>query len=268
MVLCIFPFEEQIYSKKNIPAKFVGHPLANKLNIKTKIDKANSLNKIFSSDQINSIANKKIIGVFPGSRNSEVSLLAPVFIATIKLLHQSGENYHFIVPMVSEKLYNLWCKFYDQTDDILINIPITIVKTYEQIFKSDNQITSIDVMRISDIILCASGTTTLESFLVNTPMVVAYKVSKLNEILLRLLLKINYVAMPNILSDMLFNTSLVPEYLQEQVTADNLFRAIKLELDKINDPTIQDKWQQVRDYLKSNGICHEQAVLEAVNQLL
>ncbi len=259
LVLCIFPFEEQIYTKKNVFAKFVGHPLANKLNAKTKIDRLNSLNKIFMGAQIDSLVNKKIIGVFPGSRSSELNSLAPIFIATMKLLYEKEDNYHFVVPIVSEKLYILWTKFYYDN-----NIPVTIVKTYEQ----SSQVTSVDVMRISDVILCASGTTTLESFLVNTPMVVAYKVSKLNEIVLRLLLKINYVAMPNILSDMLLHTSLVPEYLQQHVKAENLSQAIISELARINDSSYQDKWQLVRDYLKSNGVCHEQAVLEAVNKLL
>jgi lipid-A-disaccharide synthase len=146
---------------------------------------------------------------------------------------------------------------------------IFIIKLYEL----SSQINSHQVMRASDLILCASGTTTLEAFLIGAPMVVAYKVSKLNELLLRLLIKVKYIAMPNILADRLYNHPIAPEFLQDKVTADNLSRAIEAELDKASDNYLDNNVNKLRldlqNYLRlPNNLSHHDAIVKAITEVV
>lgn len=290
MVLCIFPFEEEIYKSKNINAKFVGHPLANKIHAKTEQDKLFARSKLIdfyknvsvrspqvselsvNSQQAFSFSGRKVIGIFPGSRCSELGSLSRPFIDTIALLYRQNKHFVFVVSLVNQKLSDIWQHHYDEylaeTGQELPLIKIQLDKN-----KPASDLSSIDIMQSSDIILCASGTTTLEALLVNTPMVVAYKVSMLNALLIKLLIKVKYVAMSNILSDRLFGTKLVPEILQEQVTAENLGQAILSELDKYDANNIDasqfiNKWHEIQKYLKSANINHEQAVVNTLQELI
>lgn len=273
-VLCIFPFEQDIYQKQNIAAKFVGHPLADKLHSRTSIDQDNSLRKVFNYLNCNgpdeNNKNIKNIGLFPGSRSGEISALAPVFLKTAFRLHQENKNFSFIVPIVSVKLYKLWLELYQVFLDECTThkkIPIKIIKLYES--SNDVTLNSLDIMRACDLILCASGTTTLEAFLLGVPMVVAYKVSKLNELLIKLLIKVRFVAMPNILSDKLFGNPIVPEYLQNQVTEENLSQAVlsELNLGGINGCK-KEQWQKIQNYLKTDNIDHVKAVTAEIGEVM
>lgn len=270
--LCIFPFEQEIYHAKNIIAKFVGHPLADQLYPRAADDKSISFRKIISGFSTNickdyserSEVYNKTIGIFPGSRSGELNSLLPIFLETIKLLHGKNKDYLFIVPIVNQKLFTIWQQYYQAYENL--NLPILVLKTYEE--KDNLNITSHDVMRACDIILCASGTTTLEACLLNIPMVVTYKVSKLNEIILRLLIKVKYIAMPNILSDKLLGKRLVPEFVQEHVNTKNLVPAVEQELAKYPAGTTNGDWKRVQNYLRSGSLNHQQAVLKEIESLL
>ena len=265
LVLCIFPFEEKIYSDQNIPAKFIGHPLTQILQPRSFTDKQVSIEKIAQiNNNISTDSNLKTIGIFPGSRVSEINSLAPIFLQTVDCLQQKKINCQFVVPMVSEKLYHLWLQHCQEvTNSDIVRDKIHVIKLYET-----SALTSIDVMKATDLILSASGTTTIEAMLLNIPMVVAYKVSKLNELLFKLLIKIRYLAMPNILSDKLLGIKLVPEFLQADVTVDNLCLAVIEELKKYSHHSTDENWHTLQQYLLADSIDHPGAIRNAVLDLL
>lgn len=288
LVLCIFPFEEKIYTDKNISAKFVGHPLTEVLSNRNDLDKQESLNKLnklsfilkqnanaIESENSNIFTGENIIiSLFPGSRQSELNSLVKHFLECAKLLYAQNSSYRFCVPILSQALYEQWSVLSKEyflsinniKDSVTLNFEkaLYVVKLYEH-----PEINSHTIMRASDLVLCASGTTTLEAFLLGIPMVVAYKVSKLNELLFRALIKLNYIAMPNILADKLFNKKLVPEFLQEDVTAQNLKNAVVQELNnyQINNG-LTDDWLAIQSYLKPDNIDHRSKVIGAITSIL
>lgn len=271
-VLCIFPFEKDIYLEKKISASFVGHPLANKLGPVDSNLKNSAISKLSSYLDGTNISSKKIIGVFPGSRRSELESLSKPFIETLGFLTNKNNNYLFIVPIVNESLFQIWDKHYNEyITNYNISLPVKVIKLYNQ--QGAYKINSSDIMYLSDLILCASGTTTLEALLCNIPMVVAYKVSFLNALLIRFLIKVKHIAMANILSDRLFGSSLVPEFVQSDVNAEQLSAAILRELDKysLDNPEkniLQKKWHDLQDYLRSGELKHEQAVIEEISNVI
>lgn len=256
-VLCIFPFEQDIYSKNNIKADFVGHPLSDTLKPRIINDIVNAKAKL-NLDQ-----NKKYVAIYPGSRSSEIKYLAPVFLEAVKIFGQKNKEnkYSYMVPIVSQKIETLWQEAFDkyQQDDLNINL----IKLYD-----NKNIKSTDIMTAAEIILCSSGTTTMEAFLLNIPMVVAYKVSKLNELLLKYLIKVNYIAMPNIISDMKLNKNLVPEFVQDDVTAENLAEALEAELNKYQNNQTNSTWAQLQEYMSNGNLNHTEAVAGQVAELL
>ncbi|MBP9722440.1 MAG: lipid-A-disaccharide synthase [Gammaproteobacteria bacterium] len=262
-VLCIFPFEEQIYRDKNISAYFVGHPLGDVLHRRTDLEKSFEQAKISEIINININHNQNIISLFPGSRASELNSLSNTFLETAEKLSKKNNNYIFLVPLVSEKLAHIWDSIYYiylNARGYQYKLRIYPIKLY---LYSD-KINSHSIMRASDLILCASGTTTLEAFILGVRMVVAYKVSKFNELLFRLLIKIPYIAMPNILSNIKYNQPLVPEFLQDQVTSDNLCVAVEKELHK-ND--LDNKWVELKDYICPSNISHSETVLKTIQKV-
>lgn len=303
LLLCIFPFEPEIYNtklldhqKNNFSAVFVGHPLADILTCRTTNDQKNALNNIakiifdkssFDQNSENLFNNKIIISIFPGSRSGEIKSLGKIFLEACYKIFVKNNNINFLVPIVSEKMFVLWQEVYNDYSSKTTEVnsgfnpgfnsafykAIFTIKLYEL----SNQTNSHEVMRASDLILCASGTTTLEAFLIGVPMVVAYKVSKLNELLLRLLIKVKYIAMPNILADRLYNHPIVPEFLQDNVTAENLSQAMESELEKnfntdlINNNTdnINKLRLDLQNYLRlPNNLNHHDAMLKAIAEIV
>lgn len=271
-VLCIFPFEEEIYKNNNIAADFVGHPLIDKLNninnFKTDIFK-------YTNNIDNIGTNSRLIGLLPGSRVSEIKQLTEIFLKAAVLINKkTNNNYNFVIPIVSLKIHKEFIKIYDNlvSNSILdksIIDKIKIIKLYD-----NAEISSIDIIKQCDLILCSSGTTTLEACLLKTPMVVAYKVSKLNELLIRFLIKVNYIAMPNIISDKLYGRALVPEFVQKQVTPEVLSNSVLVELNKYYNNSTDNiqkafmPWLGIESYLKCDNINHTDSVAKVIDKII
>ena len=194
-ILSILPFEEEYYKKHNHRAIFVGHPLAKQIPV--NIDKKIYKNKLGFSEQT------PLLAVLPGSRKAEVSRLLPVFLDSIKKLKDEGFDFQVAIPIAKNSLNT----FFDQNKDKIEKLNI-------KLFKGQSH----DVLKGADFCLLASGTATLETMLCKLPMVVAYKVSKVSEFFARRLLKITSFSLPNIL----YGKELVPEYIQQDCTSENL----------------------------------------------
>lgn len=196
LVLSIFPFEKQVYDKHQIPCEFVGHTMADDIAIKPDQQKARQALKLKE--------NEIVLALLPGSRKREVDTLLDVFIQSCLLLKSDIKDLKVLIPVVNRQRKI-------QVDE------------YIQIHKPDLSIQVVigharEVMIASDAVLLASGTATLEAMLCKKNMVTAYKLSNLTYQMMKWLYKAKYFALPNVLAD----EKLIPELLQDEVTAPNI----------------------------------------------
>lgn len=200
LMLTLLPFEASFYQEHHVPVKFVGHTLADQIPEIPDVIAARALLDI--------PAQKYIIALLPGSRGGEVELLGELFLEVAAKIESRLGDCLFLIPAANEQ----------RKKQILLQIekfPGLPVRLF------DGQ--SHDVMAAADAVLLASGTTALEAMLLKKPMVVAYKMSPVSYAIISRLLKSKYIALPNLLED----SMLVPEVLQDNATIENLSNALE-----------------------------------------
>ncbi len=202
-MLTLFPFEVDFYRKHQIPATFVGHPLADEIPLPS--DQRSARESLGLDNETH------LLAVLPGSRNGEIKRIAPDFLQALVLIHQKFPNWQFIVPLINNKIR---FQFETLQQQIAPLLPITLINGQSR-----------TVMTASNQILMASGTAVLEGMLINRPMIAAYRVSALTAFIIRRfkMIKSKYYTLPNNLCD----EYLVPELIQEQVTANNILQEVE-----------------------------------------
>jgi len=205
-VLSLLPFEVDFLKQHDIKSTFVGHPLAEKLSFDAPI---------IESELSNQLKEFRLQGpllcVMPGSRNSEVQALLDDFMETIAKCLQRQPNMRFVMPAASEALYELLSSRLSEPDIHLIRQRILLTRGESQL-----------CMQMSDLVLLASGTATLEAALLGKPMVVAYRLAPLSYAIMSRMIKIDYVALPNLLTDKAY----VQEFIQHDISAESLSSAL------------------------------------------
>lgn len=202
-VLCIFPFEKEMYESYGIKTHYCGHPLVSQLPEKADKDiffEKHGLDK-----------NKKLVSIFPGSRVFELKNLMSVFIKTAEELNKKHPDLQFCIshaPNLADDVYDKYLK-----------------KTNFKVIKGENQA----LLSVSDALILASGTVALEAALYQTPMIIAYRGPYLFYLIYLIVRCIKRVSLPNIIAD----KSIVPEILQSKVTVSNIsYQIEKLLYDK------------------------------------
>jgi lipid-A-disaccharide synthase len=196
LMLNLFPFESDIYRKHHVVSRFVGHPLADKISSDININE--------SRKELGLPTGKTVVAILPGSRLSEIKKITTPLLQAALLSNKTNNNLHFVSSFVNEKTMNCFNEIKKEIAPELI-VNVFVDKTHS-------------VMASSDIIVLASGTATLEAMLFNKPMIVVYRLSWLTHLIVKLLAKIPYASLPNILA----GKRIVPEYLQYQCTAKNI----------------------------------------------
>tara|TARA_R110001606_G_scaffold259433_1_gene407185 strand:+ start:573 stop:1730 length:1158 start_codon:yes stop_codon:yes gene_type:complete len=227
LMLALFPFELPIYHEHKIPIVCVGHTLADDIPLESDVLEArNTLN-------IGPI-NGPVFGILPGSREGEVSRLAPLFVETMKRIKQKEPDAVFLMPAANAARR--------------VQIESILQEANAEAILIDGQ--SRTVMAASDAILLASGTAALEAMLVKRPMVVSYRVNKLTYAIMSRMIKVPYVSLPNLLA----NEALVPELLQDDATPDNLATRLLQTWRSFNgDKSIQAKYVKLHKMLRKNA---------------
>ena len=200
-VLCIFPFEKQMYEEYGIKTHYCGHPLVSQLPLKA--DK----NEFFEKHGLD--INKKLVSIFPGSREFELKYLMKTFIKTAENLQKKHPNLQFCIshaPNLSDDVYN---KFLKKSGAAF------------KVIKGENQA----LLSVSDALILASGTVALEACLYQTPMIIAYKGPWLFYLIYLIVRCIKRVSLPNIIAD----KSIVPEILMADVNV----QKISYEIEKL-----------------------------------
>jgi lipid-A-disaccharide synthase len=200
LMLCLFPFETDIYRQHDIRVAFVGHPLADE--IPAVVDKVGARQALGLPEQ------GRMIALLPGSRGGEVRLLAPLFLAAARQLWQADPDLSFVIPAANEARRAELAAMLQTCGEL----PVTLVDGRSR-----------EVMAAADAILLASGTATLEALLLKRPMVVAYRMSALSWALVSRLATTRFAALPNILA----GRALVPELIQEQATPEAMAAALQ-----------------------------------------
>ncbi|MHC6528129.1 lipid-A-disaccharide synthase [Vibrio proteolyticus] len=240
LVLAFLPFEKAFYDQFDVPCEFIGHTLADAIPLVSEQAPAREL---LGLDQ-----DRKWLAVLPGSRGSELKMLAEPFIDTCKKLHQTYPQLGFVVAVVNpkrrEQFEAAWQALAPELDFRLVDD------------------TARNVITAADAVMLASGTVALECMLLKRPMVVGYRVNALTAFLAKRLLKTKYVSLPNILSD----SELVKELLQEECTADNLYREVVTLLESDNRIML-DKFTEMHHWIRKDADAQAaNAVLTLINK--
>ncbi len=223
LVLTLFPFEADFYQKYQVPVCFVGHPLADIINLLPDSQLARS--------ELNLLSTAKVIAFLPGSRQSEVARLGPVFLQTAELLSLQYPNLMFLFPCASSH-----CK--RQLQSMLGPAHTTV-----RLLNGQSRL----AMEAADVVVLASGTATLEAMLLKKPMLVCYKMAWLSFAIISRLLRVPYFSLPNLLA----GESIVEELVQKQVNPSSLVtKVVKLLAEKPQNQHISQRYMQIHQSLR------------------
>jgi len=211
LMLTLFPFEEVFYKQHNTRVKYVGHPLARPVlewqvsepvrrQLLSKVDR-----KMGASGQ------NKMIAILPGSRMSEVSRLAPIMLESCVELSKQFPYVEFVLPAANQKIHAFL------RDELAIDdTPVKLVLGHSR-----------DALALCHLAVLASGTAALEAALFAKPMVVMYKVAKMEQWYAAQTMVVKHFSMPN----HLINPPIVPELIQGSATTENMMAEVSRLLD-------------------------------------
>jgi len=192
----IFPFEPAFYDGQDILVKYVGHPLLD------EFEEAGNCQNLRSRLQI--AQNKKVVGLFPGSRHNELRFMLDTLVESAQLIFDKEPEAHFLVPVANTlSLADIQSHFPSE-------LPVSFIES--------DDATIYDIACSCDTILTVSGTVTLQIALVGTPMAIFYKVSPLTYSIGKRLIKVDHAGLANIVAE----SRIVPEFIQAMATPQNL----------------------------------------------
>ena len=194
----IIPFEAPLYEKEGVNATFVGHPLVD--NVRPHYSRVEALRNF------NLEAGRPIVAILPGSRPGEVKRLLPVMLETAMILKLSFPALQFVLPLASTLNPS-------DVSDMLKGSQLDVRMVREDTY---------DAVAVSDVAMVASGTATLETALLETPMIIVYKVSELTYQIGKRFVYIDQIGLVNIIA----GKSIVPEFVQGAARPEDMAHAV------------------------------------------
>ncbi|HHP7907378.1 TPA: lipid-A-disaccharide synthase [Acinetobacter baumannii] len=248
LVLCLFPFEKVFYEQYEVPATFVGHPLAKQLPLENPIQ--------IAKQELGVDENQKHIALLPGSRKGEVERLLPMLLGAANILHTKYPDIQFLIPAINDARKQQIEQGVEQLAPQL-KAKIHILENTD----SESKIGRM-VMNASDIIALASGTATLEAMLMHRPMVTFYKLHWLTYLIAKFLVKIPYYSLPNIIA----GKKVIEELIQADATPENLAAEIeKLMNVEIAQIQVMQHLTMHKQLISGNTEDPVQAILQCLN---
>jgi lipid-A-disaccharide synthase len=225
-LLVIFPFEEEFYRKRGVEALYVGHPLLDRLTSSPPMDEARRRLELEGA--------APVLGLLPGSRVGEITRHLPVLLRSAKQLMAERSDLRIIIAAADGLPLDLIGSYLNREG---ISARVVQGRTYE-------------VMAASDLVLVASGTATLETAIIGTPMVIVYRLAFLSWLLGRLLIRVPYIGMVNLVA----GRRVAPELIQFQATPERITdEARRLLLSAEQRYRTRQDLQQIRDRLGPPG---------------
>lgn len=239
-VLCLLPFEPDCYAQTDCQAVFVGHPLADQLTPSPDRDALRH--------RLGLAAGNPVLALLPGSRRGELQRHGELFLQTARLLQARTGPLQVLIPAASSQREQQLRELL-QAHGQGLNVEL-------------RREASIEFLQAADVALVASGTATLETMLIETPMVVAYRMAPLTAWLLRRfgLLRSRFVALPNLIA----GKAIVSERLQEAARADLIAEDLHRLFDAAGQ-TQRSAFQRQRDVLRQQA---DQRAADAVLGLI
>jgi len=196
-VATILPFEKELLDVHGINSAYVGHPVTEEIKVE--------LSKQQFADFFRINPDKPWISFFPGSRQTEVSKLLPIYAKTFRKLRQSHPDFQFLVSKANTISQRLFMHYLQGVDDVHIidGYP------YEQ-------------MKYSDFMIVKSGTTTIEATCIGTPFAIVYIANPLSYLIAKRIVKVRYIGLPNLI----FDRPVIDELIQHDVNPDRLIHTI------------------------------------------
>ncbi|WP_447962214.1 lipid-A-disaccharide synthase [Nitrospira sp. Ecomares 2.1] len=225
-VLAILPFEEAYFQKAGIPCTYVGHPLLDELKPAYDI--------VHERQQLGLEREDLVIGLLPGSRVREVREVLPVFLRSVEQIRSQYPRIQILLAQAHS------------LSDSVVNEILGHVGQQVKVVKGRSN----EVMAASNLLLVTSGTATLQSALIGTPMVVVYRASPLTYHIGKWLVKIPYISLVNILA----GQEIVPELIQDRMTPDRIaHEALKILQDARRQNDMTQAFQAIRNSLGEAG---------------
>ncbi len=238
-LLVIFPFEEAFYRERGVEALYVGHPLLDRLSPPPTMDDARrhlGLERAAS-----------VVGLLPGSRIGEITRHLPLLLRATRRLEGSQPDLRVIIAAAD-------------------GIPLDLISSYLRQEVSSARVVqgrTHEVIAASDLILVASGTATLEAAIIGTPMVIVYRLAFISWLLGRLLIRVPYIGMANLVA----GEPIAPELIQFQATPERIAdEARRLLESPERRRRMQQRLREVRDRLGPPGAAARAA--EAILEVL
>lgn len=222
MMAVVLPFEVPFYEQAGVPVRFVGHPLQHE--VKSKFTRHEALTE-FGFDP-----HRKTLGLLPGSRRSEIRRLLPVLLDAAEQIYSEEPGIQYLLPLAA---------MLNETDLApflkTCKLPIKVVSNRPY-----------DVMAACDVIVAASGTVTLEAALMGVPLIVIYKMKLFSYWVGRALVKVNHIALCNIIAD----EGVVPELIQQAASPERITKeALGLLRDKERARAMRQDLHRIKDKL-------------------
>lgn len=231
-MLTLLPFEAEFYHQHNVAVTFVGHPLADQF---TNDDNELAQQQRQARQQLDLGDNDIVVALMPGSRGGEVKLLAAPFIETARWCLYQRADLKFVIPAANEQRYR-------QLQTIISEygkgLPMKLVEGQSK-----------TVMNAANVVLMASGTTTLEALLLKKPMVVAYRLSALTYMIVSRLFKAPFFSLPNLLA----GEELVPEVMQDNVRPEMLGPLLLERLQSAAQQSLKQRFKDIHRQLRQNA---------------
>jgi lipid-A-disaccharide synthase len=193
-MLVLFPFEEQLYRTAGVDVKFVGHPLLDALEATPSREACR--------ERLGLVADALVVGLLPGSREAELRRLLPVMLQAAEKIRAASKDLTVLVGLG------------ETGDRRAVEAALSAAPSPARVIQGRTP----EVMRAADFLLAASGTVTLEAAILGTPMLITYRVGWLSYLLGRLLVRVRFVGLPNLVAE----DSVVPELIQHKATSGRL----------------------------------------------
>ena len=200
-VLALFPFEPALYEKAGVSVTYVGHPLADVIPFECDKGQARA--------QLRLPAGQPVVALLPGSRRAELDYMGELFVRAALRLREVLPQVHFVCPTASRATREQFAAALQRHGGGELDLTLLYGHSHE-------------ALAAADVALVASGTATLETALIKTPMVIAYRQSPVTWALMRRMIYLPYIGLPNILAGEAF----VPEFIQNRATPEALAEAL------------------------------------------
>jgi lipid-A-disaccharide synthase len=201
----IFPFEPAVYAGTDVAVEFVGHPLVERL-----AESREKLDRVSARRALSLPAEAPVVALLPGSRRAEIRHMLPLQLEVARRIHARDPRIHFALPRaasVSAEMLEAGIR----SAALPSLLPLSVVEHRAH-----------EVLCAADVALCKPGTGTLESALLGCPLVVAARTNRLTSALVRRLVRVDSLAMPNLIT----GESVVPEFYQQDADPERIADAL------------------------------------------